>query len=1062
MADLRGKGLWGYVGWDLERALQIAADTQATHILYKVGQGPLSNRAPFYQDNAAAIAQRIRDAGLIPFAWTFLTLGDPDFEADMVTRAFNDGYEGFIFDMEGACSRRGDAASKMIMRIQDAGVDQQKLYLCSYPNIRHHLDLPYKQLVPFCEGGLMPMAYGTFQRPPEVVIDQWTYEMERQWLQEQGLDRPVYPALAPYYDEAAQKRMTAQELQAWLERVRPYAPTFISFYRAGVLDVAHFAPIRGFALGDPAAQPRRYWVKSRGGAVVFKQPGIPGTQLHALPYGTELNVVGSPLYGPDSERWLPVRTGWGDGYVRLTHLTSQDPGPWPPPPTPPATTPGVLVQIWSTYTLNLRREPLMAPTTLVGCVPKHTLLHIVRDNDQALGKIGKPNEWLRVRVVPDGPEVWVSAEFVTHIDPRVQHKVTARAWVNKPEDQLAIHAGPSETTPVMVKLDHAALLNILEPAETLGARIGKPGFWIRVRSLDGKDGYAQSEYLALLDIPPSTSPADPTRVTTGLSPWIFGLHLGTIEAATDLVSETVNALYSNVGRTGWIMFSQAIGDNAQAIVRDETQRARLWTWARQRGHGVIVELNYSTGATLPTSDRYDAYAAACARWCELHLKREDETDYTWVIVIGNSPNDPSRHPGGKTAPQEHITPQRYAQAFNKVYAAIKAVLPQALVVPAPIFPYSAPPLPLENNQRIRPLDYFTQMIGAIAYLDGIALQTYTHGQFRELITEPTKLSDPLLADHYADFQAYRSFMDKIPQQYRALPVFITATHPICRATQRPAACTDPAEFGWRDEDNGWVNLAYDEIANWNLTPGAQQIQAMLLYTWQGDAWAFANRLGVQTDYRRALYKDYRWNEAPHPPIFSQRDPRWKNTRYSPSGTATFGQAGCLVTALASLAAWAGYDVLPPVFAQEIGKAGAFEGDYLNKPTKVTQAYPRLIWHTDKFFAGKATSYINWRDKGKLPDLELLQWILARYPVAAEVDFRPSTTPHDQHFVLAIRYIPDPSGGTNDDLIVMDPWTGTIESVLNKYFNADWINTMTAGMTKVGRTITGLRVFEVKR
>lgn len=1062
MAALQGKGLWGYVGWDLERALQIANETQVTHVLYKVGQGPLGSKAGFYIENAAALAQRIRDAGLIPMAWTFLTLGDPDFEADMVKRAFDDGYEGFIFDMEGACSRRGDAATKMIMRIQDAGVDQQKLYLCSYPNIRHHLNLPYKQMVPFCEGGLMPMAYGTFQRPPEVVIDQWTYEMERQWLQEQGLSRPIYPALAPYYDEGAQKRMTAQELQAWLERVRPYAPTFISFYRAGVLDAAHFPVIRGFTLGVPNAQPTRYWVRARGGAVIFKQAGIPGTQLHALPFGTELNVVGEPTYGPDSERWLPVRTGWGDGFVRMTQVTTQDPGPWPPPPPPTPTAPGVVVQVWSTSNLNLRRDPLMIPTSLVGCVPKNTLLHIVRDNDKALAKIGKPNEWLRVRVMPDGPEVWISAEFVTHIDPRVKHKVTARAWVNRPEGQLNLYAGPSEFTPVMTTLNHANVVLILEPLETLGARIGKPGTWIRVRSLDGKDGYAQGEFLQWLDVPSTSSPADPTRVNIGLSPWIFGLHVGTVETTNEMVSETVNALYANAGRTGWVMFSEAVGANANAIVLNETHRARLWEWAKTRGHGVIVELNFSAAATLPRSTEYDAYAAACARWAELHLKHDDEPEYAWVIVVGNSPNDPSRHPGGRAAPQEHITPQRYAQAFNKVYAAIKGVLPKSIIVPAPVFPYSAPPLPLENNLRIRPLDYFEQMLRGITYLDGLALQTYTHGQFRELIIEPTKLSDPLLSDHYADFQAYRAFMEKVPQAHRSLPVYITATHPICRATQRPTECSDPAEYGWRDMDNGWVNLAYDEIAGWNNTPGAQQIHALILYTWQNSPWAIANRLGVLTDYRRALYKDYRWQEAEHPPIFSQRDPRWKNTRYSPSGTATFGQAGCLVTSLASLAAWAGYDVLPPVFAQEIGKAGAFEGDYLNSPSKVTVAYPKLVWRTDKFFAGRATSFVNWRDKSKLPDLDLLQWVLARYPTAAEVDFRPATTPHDQHFVLAIRYIPDPSGGINDDLLVMDPWTGSLESVLNKYFNPDWVKTMPAGMTKVGRTITGLRIFEVRK
>ena len=68
---LRGKGLWAYREQELDRALQIAPQMGATHILYKVGQGST------YRDGMPQIAQRITSAGLVLFGWTWLLLDDP-------------------------------------------------------------------------------------------------------------------------------------------------------------------------------------------------------------------------------------------------------------------------------------------------------------------------------------------------------------------------------------------------------------------------------------------------------------------------------------------------------------------------------------------------------------------------------------------------------------------------------------------------------------------------------------------------------------------------------------------------------------------------------------------------------------------------------------------------------------------------------------------------------------------------------------------------------------------------------------------------------------------------
>jgi hypothetical protein len=205
--------------------------------------------------------------------------------------------------------------------------------------------------------------------------------------------------------------------------------------------------------------------------------------------------------------------------------------------------------------------------------------------------------------------------------------------------------------------------------------------------------------------------------------------------------------------------------------------------------------------------------------------------------------------------------------------------------------------------------------------------------------------------------------------------------------------------------------------------------------------------------------------AEKPPRLGQCSNPWKDERYSPSGTLTFCQAGCLVTALASLAVWAGYDTDPRRFARKIGEEGAFIGDLLGHPSRVTRAYDRLVWHTDGVFwsprySRNETSFIDWRSRAV--DLELLDILLERQPVVVEVDFKPQTPQVDQHFVLAIEYRPDPAGGIEDDLLIMDPWTGSHTSVLT-YFNPVWLHESAlreGRSTKVARTVMGARMWEV--
>jgi len=204
-----------------------------------------------------------------------------------------------------------------------------------------------------------------------------------------------------------------------------------------------------------------------------------------------------------------------------------------------------------------------------------------------------------------------------------------------------------------------------------------------------------------------------------------------------------------------------------------------------------------------------------------------------------------------------------------------------------------------------------------------------------------------------------------------------------------------------------------------------------------------------------------------PPLFLQCDPRWGSKRYAPGGRLTFCQAGCLVCSGASLVGWTGeYVGLTPVtFAEAVGSEGGFKGDMLGHPSAVERAFPKLKWHGrgegafwSERYQKKETSLIDWQ--ARPADLPLLRDLLERQPVVVEVDYKPATGKVDQHFVLAYRYVEDPAGGLNDDLLVMDPMTG-YTSVLT-YFNPRWLGAWMEQkrITKVGRTLMGARVWEV--
>jgi hypothetical protein len=382
----------------------------------------------------------------------------------------------------------------------------------------------------------------------------------------------------------------------------------------------------------------------------------------------------------------------------------------------------------------------------------------------------------------------------------------------------------------------AVPLRVLDP-NSAGAKIGHAGQWIEVETPAFKRGFIGAQYLK----PFTASPHTPSA-RTGESPFIYGVH-----------DPYDRNLLTAAGVTGWVLMTYAIGTDFEHVGGN---RNRLYDWAGD-GFGVIGRLNngYGSSGTIPEPQHYNDFAKACAAFVKDSIDSSNPKGGCHIWIIGNEMNNPREYPGNdEGVGGRAITPESYADCFNRVYRAIKRVYRQmpglspadGIVVPGAVDPYNAV-AGCNGN-------WFTRMLRQIDTLDGIALHAYTHGTAPSLITDrkrfgqehniTVRFPDKQLSWQYFNFYAYRTFMDLIPAKWRNVPVFITET--------------DQVQRDWANANSGWVKEMYAEVNRWNSDPNRQRIQCSLLFRWETDEWQIRDKGNVLQDFKEAAQKKHRW------------------------------------------------------------------------------------------------------------------------------------------------------------------------------------------------------------
>ena len=565
----------------------------------------------------------------------------------------------------------------------------------------------------------------------------------------------------------------------------------------------------------------------------------------------------------EEDQWLWIRTPDGVvGYVAAWYVDYPAEEPEPGDDETPDSV--LFVEVDSSEEPLKIREGPGTDYKKLGSLPDGTVLKALEPSSEVRRKIGDPHEWIHVQT-STGMKGYCAAWYLvlaSEEEPVVPEpedgSPTEFVVVDSADLGLRLRAGPGTDYEKIWWMPHKTVLQSLESPDVTGQKVGRLETWIHVETPAKYRGYVAAWYVRRPQGDDDRRRVEAGEVPLGISPHIFGIHAVTL-GDDPHTRDAIRGLYAETSKRGWILFTEICGRHPHSLRVDLEIRRRLWDWVH-RGYGVVIRLNngYEPGGTLPESKFYGDFAKAAARWVELYLKDDTLSPqaYQWTIQIANEQNNPREHPGGFEHPIEHITPELYADAFNRTYAEIKRVLPNAIVCPGAIDPFNYMPMRRLNNVRWRPLDYFTTMMDRIEFLDGIILHAYTHGPNPDYVTHLKRFGDGHgpLGDHYYDFQTYRLFMARIPAKWRNLPAYITEINHI----HRPAGEHDQ---GWINQNVGWVRAVYAEINRWNQRPYAQQIRCGLLYRWMGDQWAIDRKHETLADFRQALEHDYRWRAS---------------------------------------------------------------------------------------------------------------------------------------------------------------------------------------------------------
>lgn len=146
---------------------------------------------------------------------------------------------------------------------------------------------------------------------------------------------------------------------------------------------------------------------------------------------------------------------------------------------------------------------------------------------------------------------------------------------------------------------------------------------------------------------------------------------------------------------------------------------------------------------------------------------------------------------------------------------------------------------------------------------------------------------------------------------------------------------------------------------------------------------------------------------PEMKLFSQQDPAWKNKTLGNDSSTTIGNFGCLLTDLAMVCTYYGFDVDPAVLNDRMKDRGGFQAAYVI-PAVLPSTVPGMIYR----------NFIQCRTY-PAPMAEVDASLALGKPVIVEVDYAPKAGLQNHWVVVYAK--------RGEDYLIRDPWPYPVET-----------------------------------
>jgi hypothetical protein len=188
-----------------------------------------------------------------------------------ITQALDLGYEFMVIRL-GMTPLSGEQAKTLATALDNVEIPRERLYLAS-PPLNHIADTGgMKELAPFCQGGWMPLAFGTLEGSAEDIIDRQIYQALGDLSLLWGKTPAVYPVLSPSHGQAMAAYLP-EEFIPWIEGITRHGVDFFSVYHAANTEKALWPMINAINLScREAALEVMNDIGGEGNATGLQQP----------------------------------------------------------------------------------------------------------------------------------------------------------------------------------------------------------------------------------------------------------------------------------------------------------------------------------------------------------------------------------------------------------------------------------------------------------------------------------------------------------------------------------------------------------------------------------------------------------------------------------------------------------------------------------------------------------------------------------------------------------------------------------------------------------------------